>query len=162
MNKYEDGTYTSFNYSNGDVSTSKTITGDKTWPELLQEFVYFLEGIGYVGVRDRVAISNSGFTSEWYGPVFYPEQCQEVELSEKEPESVTDESEVTPEYLKGWTPWNGTYDSEVNDKLDPNLLVDVLFRNLESSRYSRVYEFDWSDEGNDYDIIGYRLVEQPE
>jgi hypothetical protein len=40
------------------TNTSKTYSfnADTTWPEHLQKFLELLEGVGYVGVRDQVAI----------------------------------------------------------------------------------------------------------
>lgn len=73
--KYEhEETFTTFTHDNQGVITSKTIRGDKNWVEHLQEFIYWLEGCGYSGVRDKVGISDEGlFSNEemgWNGITF--------------------------------------------------------------------------------------------
>jgi len=70
---YEE-TLTTFTRDQEGVITSKTIRGDANWMELLHEFIYFLEGSGFHGVRERVAVDTGEvFTPDelgWYGATF--------------------------------------------------------------------------------------------
>lgn len=67
--------FMSFNYSDNEVSTStsKSIQGSHSWMKHLQEFVTFLEGCGYVGVKDKVAIDVTNLymdSNDWSGITF--------------------------------------------------------------------------------------------
>jgi hypothetical protein len=51
---------------------NKTYSELVPWPTLLQDFLTFLEGTGYIGVRNKVYIEESPFlTEDWTGPVHY-------------------------------------------------------------------------------------------
>lgn len=66
--------FTSFHHDDNGVVSSKTLRNCQTWVEMMQEFVYFLEGIGFTGVRDKVAVDTGEFFTPdqqgWYGPTF--------------------------------------------------------------------------------------------
>jgi hypothetical protein len=47
---------------------------DTTWARILDDFVTFLEGAGYTGVRDKISIKYSPFIEDWNGPIHdFPE-----------------------------------------------------------------------------------------
>jgi len=46
---------------------------DCAWPTLLQDFVTFLSGAGYIGVEEKVEIVSNKFNTDgWYGKVRTP------------------------------------------------------------------------------------------
>jgi len=53
-----------------DLRLERRHNEDTSWPVLLEDFVTFLEGAGYVGVRDHVVIQGDHlFTDGWFGRV---------------------------------------------------------------------------------------------
>lgn len=77
-------TLTTFTRDQEGVVTSKSIRGDANWMELLHEFIYFLEGSGFHGILERVAVyTGEVFTPDelgWYGATFnkYEDNFQEA------------------------------------------------------------------------------------
>jgi hypothetical protein len=70
---YNDEKLMTFTLDHDGVITSKTLRNKDTWYECLQEFLYFLEGAGFTGVRKRVAVDAGVFTADelgWYGATF--------------------------------------------------------------------------------------------
>lgn len=64
--------FVSFSMDNVDGShhVQKKYADDIPWPVILQDFITFLESIGYMGVKKRVSVEDSPFLDErWEGPV---------------------------------------------------------------------------------------------
>ena len=67
-----------FTFREEDSIEDKDITftikyGEGTpWPNVLQDFLFFLEATGYVGVREKVRIEHSPFRESegWFGDYF--------------------------------------------------------------------------------------------
>lgn len=51
------------------LSLTKNYDEGVTWDEVLEDFVSFMEGAGYVGMRKRVSVAYSPFVDAWTGPV---------------------------------------------------------------------------------------------
>jgi hypothetical protein len=73
-----------FTFREEDAIENKDITfvvnyDDGTpWPNVLQDFLFFLEATGYVGVRDKVRIEYSPFREEgWIGDYYDSEEEKE-------------------------------------------------------------------------------------
>jgi hypothetical protein len=70
---YNNENLMTFTLEQDGIVSSKALRGRETWIEHLQEFLYFLEGAGYEGVRRRVAIDTGVFNTDelgWYGATF--------------------------------------------------------------------------------------------
>lgn len=56
---------------NKDITFAINYDDGTSWPTVLQDFLFFLEATGYVGVRDKVRIEYSPFReSAWFGNYF--------------------------------------------------------------------------------------------
>ena len=67
-----------FQYSDGeDRSVYVSFSPGDTWPEVLEQFVSFMNNVYGYDIRDQVAIERRPFFphDEWTGPVFDPEEC---------------------------------------------------------------------------------------
>lgn len=84
--EYEE-TLTTFTRDQEGVITSKIIRGDANWVELLNEFIYFLESSGFIGVRERIAVDTGEvFTPDelgWYGATFNKNEDDFQEVNRK-------------------------------------------------------------------------------
>jgi len=61
-----------------ELSLRRRHESDVAWPALLQDFVTFLEGAGYVGVSEKVVIKSDRLfgLEDWYGKVIADEECE--------------------------------------------------------------------------------------
>ena len=71
---FDSTTYSISFYMDKDNKLSYSFSGeyeDNTpWAEYLQRFIEFLEGAGFMGVRERVSVQDSPFLEGyWFGPV---------------------------------------------------------------------------------------------
>ena len=68
----------SFNYSDGDCrSVRVSFTPGDTWPEVLDQFVGFLNNVYGYDIRQKIAVAESRFgvdRDKWTGPMFNPEE----------------------------------------------------------------------------------------
>lgn len=70
----------SFQYSDGeDRSISVCFTPGDTWPEVLEQFVSFMNNVYGYDIREKVGIKANRFSASlldetWSGPVFNPEE----------------------------------------------------------------------------------------
>lgn len=54
-----------------------------SWPDVLQDFIYFLEAVGYVDVLKQVRIEYSPFREEsWLGEYYHNEDEENIEICE--------------------------------------------------------------------------------
>lgn len=62
--------YTSFFDKSATVTEKIYSLGEDAWPNQLEEFIKFLEGIYGYPIRSKVALVTRGPTYNWSGPVF--------------------------------------------------------------------------------------------
>lgn len=81
---------TKFTFRNEDIIDGKDITFALTydectpWPTILQDFLFFLEGVGYEEVRNKVRLEYSPFREgNWHGE-YYDNEEEDINALEKE------------------------------------------------------------------------------
>jgi hypothetical protein len=63
---------------NKDITFAINYDDGTSWPNILQDFLFFLEATGYVGVRDKVRIEHSPFMeSGWFGGYYDSDEEKE-------------------------------------------------------------------------------------
>jgi hypothetical protein len=71
-----------------------TYEEDVPWSMIMQRFVEFLEGTGYIGVREKVSIEDSPFLDGyWFGPVHDSEAMSVAKDVEAAAQSVFEDDE---------------------------------------------------------------------
>jgi hypothetical protein len=71
-----------------------TYAEDTPWSLIMQRFVEFLEGTGYIGVREKVSIEDSPFLDGyWFGPVHDSEAMSVAKDVEAAAQSVFEDDE---------------------------------------------------------------------
>lgn len=69
---------------NKDITFVVKYDDGTSWPNVLQDFLFFLEATGYVGVRNKVRIEHSPFMeSHWLGE-YYDTEDEDIKAWEKE------------------------------------------------------------------------------
>lgn len=68
--------YTSFFDKKATVSEKIYTLGEDAWPNQLEEFVNFLEGIYGYSIRSKIALRDKGPLYNWTGPVFDPDTLE--------------------------------------------------------------------------------------
>lgn len=65
-------------FENKDITFAINYDDGTSWPAVLQDFLFFLESTGYMGVRDKVRIEYSHFMGdEWLGEYYDKEEDDE-------------------------------------------------------------------------------------
>lgn len=101
FNKWEDSDYpeaytVSFEMTKGTDRRyvfEGTYNEDVPWSMIMQRFVEFLEGTGYIGVKQKVSVEDSPFLEGyWFGPVHdAPMSKQEKEMVQAAMEYYTED-----------------------------------------------------------------------
>ena len=69
---------------NKDITFVVSYDDGTPWPKVLQDFIFFLEATGYVGVHKKVRIEYSPFREEgWHGE-YYDNEEEDILAWEKE------------------------------------------------------------------------------
>ena len=70
----------SFGYTDNEGKEATMIMGGPdyvVWVQLMDSFIDFLEATGFIGVRERLALTaNSPSADKWRGPTFTPEDSR--------------------------------------------------------------------------------------
>lgn len=74
MINFADSPKVTFNFRKQDDTSTFFASRDYDeavpWTDILEDFINFLEGAGYMGVRSRVSVEDSPFLNDyWSGPV---------------------------------------------------------------------------------------------